>query len=468
MEIGMKQKKYDKRKIAYWNVAAAVLAIAVVLLCGFFSVWLCRRVNIKNYDNTARLLTAEQNGKIEQEIYEAGKYPYLVIDLSGRVLYSDERFQEKSGNLVNVQEMIQTDKSFSEEYPGMSKEVFVMERNGKIFGFIIYLIPEEDTGRTGMHLKMLAVMLPLLLASVFAVLLLVMRIIYCNRRILAPLREISLSSKQMIAGNYDYEVVRVYETKVADNEMGELIYSFELMRDELKNKQITEENLKRSQQELISCISHDLKTPLATIKAYAEGLRDGIARDAETKKSYTRIIIEKTDLLIGMIGDLLKFSNAQLNQLEINRKEVFFQSYFERVMQELKVFAEQRGMKFFYQTEASDMIVTIDERRITEVLYNLVENSMKYRTEEGELQITAKRRDHAMWISVADNGIGINADDIPYVFEKFYRAEKSRSSSVPGSGLGLSICKYIVEQHGGEIYCRSRKNEGCEISFSIF
>jgi signal transduction histidine kinase len=264
------------------------------------------------------------------------------------------------------------------------------------------------------------------------------------------------------------EVIRTYEKVIGENEIGDLTYSFELMRDELKSKQLREEKLKKSQQELISCISHDLKTPISTIKAYSEGLRDGIAKTQESREDYVRIIIGKTDLLIGMINELLEYSNAQLNQMEINRRELYFYEYFYPVLKELGGLVHQKDIAFSYEIKTPDMLLYIDPKRITEVLYNLVENSIKYtREKDGKIVIKAERERDCILIKVIDNGIGISPDDIPYVFDKFYRAEKSRSSSIPGSGLGLSICKYIVNEHGGEIYCKSRHHQGCEIGFTL-
>lgn len=444
-----------------------VLATVIILLSASISVVRYRNIDVREYENQVRILTSEHQVQVEQGEYGPWEYPYLVCDLAGVVLYADELFQKEAGDKVNVQEELGMDESFGKNYQGMVKKSFVLEQDGKVNGFVIYFIPEEVLMGADYNQKMLWCLLPACVGVVVGVLLFIGRLLYCNRFVLGPIGEIAASAKQIIRGNYEYEFRRVFNNKVNADEVGELTYSFELMRDELKAKQIREEELKKAQQELISCISHDLKTPISTIKAYAEGMRDGIARDETAKASYIRIIIEKTNLLIGMIEDLLRISNAQLNQLEICPKEVYFVTFFEKAMKEIEGYVRQQNMEFSFSIELEERLVYMDEKRILEVLYNLVENSIKYRREQGKIEMIASRQGDDVLIRVLDNGIGISNDDIPYVFDKFYRAEKSRSSSIPGSGLGLSICKYIVEKHGGTIYCKSRKEKGCEIGFTL-
>ncbi len=456
-----------QKKIRQGNRITTVLAAVVILLSVFFSVMRFQKMDIRTYDNEVRVLTAEHNEALARGNYEPWKYPYLVCDLEGIVLYADSAFMVKAGDMVNVQEQLGIDESFGKSNDGMVKKSFVLKEAGIVNGFVVYLIPEEEITGGNYNRELLWCAMPACIGVIAGVLLLVGRLFYCNRCVLAPIGEITASAQQIIRGNYEYEFRRIFSRSVNADEVGELIYSFELMRDELKAKQMKEEELKKAQQELISCISHDLKTPISTIKAYAEGMRDGIAKDEAARASYIRIMIEKTDLLIGMIEELLHFSNAQLNQLEICRKEVYFIDFFEKAMKEIDGYVKQQGMEFSFTIDMEERIVSIDEKRILEVLYNLVENSMKYRKENGKIQIIASREVDAVLIRVRDNGIGINSDDIPYVFDKFYRAEKSRTSSIPGSGLGLSICKYIVENHGGTIYCESKKDKGCEIGFTI-
>jgi len=456
------------KKLYKVNMITAAIIVVVLFTSMFWSIFLFARMNFNVYDNEIRLLVSEQKNVIENGMYQPGEYPYLVFGLDGEVLYSEEPFEEKVGDVVNVQEMIQFDRSFHIRNKERIKECFVLEKQGSTTGFVVFLVPRSTVITNTKQDQIYHVFLPAMIGIILSAFISIIRTIYCNTRILNPLREISASANGIIAGNYDLEVVRSYGRKVRENEVGELTYSFELMRDELKEKQIREEALKKSQQELISCISHDLKTPISTIKAYSEGLRDHIAKSPEKQEEFVTIIINKTDLLIGMIEELLEYSNAELKQLDISRKEVYFLSYFKQIMKELKTYVNQNGIDFVYEINAIEVLVNIDQKRITEVMYNLVENSMKYMGgKTGRIKVTVERIERTILVKVKDNGMGISSDDIPYVFEKFYRAEKSRSSSVAGSGLGLSICKYIINEHEGEIYCKSRRNEGCEIGFTL-
>jgi signal transduction histidine kinase len=455
-------------KLYQMNILTAVMITAVLFASLFLSIHTYLSCDFNQYDNEIRLSVAEQKNLIEDGIYKSGFYPYIVFDLSGKVLYSEPSFDEKPGDIVNVQEMLQFDKSYAAENPDTIKESFVLQNDGITTGFVVFSVPKSDAVKSTNKNQLFSIFLPLLFGVMLSTTLILARTIYCNRRILNPLKEISASAKGIITGNYDLEILRTYGRTANENEVGNLSYAFELMRDELKAKQIKEEELKKSQQELISCISHDLKTPISTIKAYSEGLRDNIAKSPKQQEEFVGIIINKTDLLISMINELLEFSNAQLMQLEIARKEIYFLDYFIPLMEELEIYVKQNGLDFSYEINLGNLIVFIDSRRITEVIYNLVENSIKYMDKKnGKIRITAERQDKAVLIRVIDNGAGISSDDIPYVFDKFYRAEKSRSTSVPGSGLGLSICKYIINEHGGEIYCKSSSKKGCEIGFTL-
>lgn len=451
--------------------------------------------NFKNYKelsfyNQARILAADELVALEAAMNQteyglapvvAGRYPYVLLDLEGKVLNDSEEFNLKSGDYVNLKEVVQFDNSFYQKNKKDVRAAFVISGSSKTFqpereirdrvtGFALFLIPREDMeGYSGVRLDLFLFM-PMLTAVLLTVLLFLYRTVYLKHHILTPMKEISESAQAILSGNYDIPVVKIQGNNLNLNEVDELTFGFELMRDKLKENKEKEERLKRSQKELISCISHDLKTPISTIKAYSEGLRDGLADTPEKKEKYYAILIKKAELLNHMISDLLEHSNAELNELKIIKKEHYFLEYIYKLEKDMKEMAESRGFRFECVKSVPDILVNMDENRITQVITNLIDNSMKYTNSNGGIIRIITDHDsinHQIIISVKDNGSGISTEDIPYVFDLFYRAEKSRTMSIPGSGLGLSICKYIIEQHGGTISLNSRADEGTEFTFSI-
>lgn len=411
-------------------------------------------------DNQIRLKLSPAVEEMEQGIFQESEYPALVFSREGNVIYRDGVFARQVKDVVNPNEYLQNGKSLQKLYPDSYQLHYVLMKDGEVSGFAVFLVPmkelEEKSGE-----KIWWVLTPVLAGSLTMAILLLLRTLHFTRKILRPLNEICLSTSEIIKGNYDREVVRTYAGKVRADEIGELTYSFELMRDELKEKQVREEALKKSQQELISCISHDLKTPLSTIKAYTEGLRDRIALSEEMQAEFVEIILRKTDLIIEMTQELLEYSNAQLNQMEMEEKEVYFADFFLPLMEEIKIYVNRNRTEFVYDKNVPNALLRIDVKRFTQVMYNLVENSLKYMGDEiRRLQVETEIQGEYLAVSITDSGPGVDSDDMAYVFERFYRAEKSRSSSIPGSGLGLSICKYIMEKQGGTISCQNSPQGG--------
>lgn len=451
------------------NIITTSVAIMIIVGTLFWSGIRYKNMDFSYYSNEIRTKLSNHRYELEQGNYIKSEYDYVVIDLDGEVLYKDGIWKCNIGDKLVVEEVIQQDKSFSKDYKGYQKMSLVLkDSNEKLEGFVVYLIPESYMDEVSNYRNLAHVFLPAIIGAIISSIILISKTVYTNKRILKPLSNISTSAEAIISGNYDLEVQRVFGENLKNNEVGELTYSFEMMRDELKAKQISEQSLRKAQQELMSCISHDLRTPISTIKAYSEGMRDGVIMEGMSEEDYLRIILEKTNLLEKMIGDLLEYSNAELNKMYINPKEVYFKEYMLDLVREIKIYVKQQGIDFESEIMDENLLVSMDEKRITEVVYNLIENSLKYSTGvDSVIRLEAKIDKGVASIHVIDNGVGISASDIPYVFDKFYRAEKSRSSNVPGSGLGLSICRHIVNQHGGEIYCRSRKSQGSEFWFTL-
>lgn len=462
----MKKDSFLLKEVIRYGLILVALAAGI-----FFSVQNNQERKEYAIYNHARMLAADQLNQVKECFLEGsflslsqnkGRYPLVITDVNGVVLYSDRK-EYRQGDTVLLNELLQIDESFFKSQPGSVKTVFAIDNSGQTAGFAVFFIPrEEAVGMTETQITM-RVFMPILLAVLLVLFLLLLQIRYLKHRVIKPVEEMIVSSKAIIDGDYSVSVVSKGKRKIMQNDIEKLSYNFELMRDELREKREREEVLKRTQKELISCISHDLKTPITTIQAYGEGLRDGLAKEPEKVAKYAEIIVRKTEILSKMIRDLLVQTNAELNQLSVIKKEQYFNDFINPLAKELQGLVSHEGMEFSYQNTAPNLLVSFDENRMTQVLANLIDNSIKYgKKESAKIGITVLYHDakKQMEITVWDNGEGIRAMDIPFVFHKFYRGEKSRNISIPGSGLGLSICKYIVEEHGGEISCSSKRNEG--------
>lgn len=282
-----------------------------------------------------------------------------------------------------------------------------------------------------------------------------------KRDIFIPVYQLHTATRDIMNGKLDTKVEYDY-----DGETGTLCHDFELMRTELQDSFAREQKMKSDEKLLMASISHDLKTPLATVQGYLESICLDVVTDRQEIKRYCKNALNKTVLLGNMTNDILEHSKAELRQLTIEREEVYTGEYFGKLMQSLRSDADSRGMSLSYG-DIPNIIISLDKTRIAQVMENIVGNSFKYGKSNGSIVINFRCDDRFFYVSVKDDGQGISAEDLPFVFNRFFRGDKARTQNVPGSGLGLSISKYIVGQHGGKIECDSILGQGTTIEFCI-
>lgn len=283
-----------------------------------------------------------------------------------------------------------------------------------------------------------------------------------SRSFLVPLKELDAATKNIMQGNLDFKLS--YKKK---NEMGDFCAAFDLMREKLKDSLEKQAALEYSRKELIASISHDLRTPMSSIKGYVEGLQDGIIHDSEKFNRYITVIKNKTESLDNLIESLFQYSQLDIN----DQKEAFCvrdsKELIETVINPLEIeFADQS-----VQLEVIKPFPTVrlyaNENGIVQVFDNLISNAKRYVGENGTITIRASVDGDYLKISVKDNGTGISREDLPHVFDHFYRSEKSRSRNFGGAGLGLAICKKIIENHGGRIWVESTLHVGTTFYFTL-
>lgn len=288
--------------------------------------------------------------------------------------------------------------------------------------------------------------------------------LWIYRSIAVPLVKLKKATKNIKEGNLDF----VLEVE-GNDEFSQLCQDFEEMRKRLKES--TEEKIlmDKENKELISNISHDLKTPITAVKGYVEGIMDGVADTPEKMDRYVRTIYNKTNEMDHLINELTFYSKIDTNRIPYTFSKLNVEDYFSDCAEELGLEMETKGIELVYANYVEkDVQVIADGEQIRRVIHNIVSNAIKYMEKpKGIIQLRVKDVGDFIQVEIEDNGKGIAAKDLPYIFDRFYRTDVSRNSSKGGSGIGLSIVKKIMEDHGGKVWATSRLGIGTIMYFVL-
>lgn len=284
-----------------------------------------------------------------------------------------------------------------------------------------------------------------------------------------PIRALNMAMKNIADGNLDYQMPQ--PDKYQKGELGELSFNYEDMR--LRLKESAEEKLQHEKQnkELITNISHDLKTPITAIKGYVEGIMDGVADTPEKMDKYIKTIYNKANDMDRLINELTVYSGIDSNRIPYNFHKINVADYFRDCIEEVGLDLESKNIQLNYSNLVSpDTIVIADPEQLKRVIDNILGNSIKYLDKEKEQDIIDIRildEVDSIRVEIEDNGKGIASRDLPKIFERFYRTDSSRNSVMGGSGIGLSIVKKIIGDHGGYIWATSKEGEGTCMHFVL-
>ncbi|CAH2212250.1 sensor histidine kinase [Tepidibacter aestuarii] len=283
------------------------------------------------------------------------------------------------------------------------------------------------------------------------------------RDIIKKLDKLKYASKEIKSGNLNYKI-----EEHSKDEFGDLSINFEKMRIKLKESLDIQFKYEENRRNLISNISHDLKTPIMSIKGYIEGIKDGVADSPEKMDKYINTIYKKATDMEVLIDELFLFSKLDLKKVSFNFQTINIVDYLKYCVEDLSFDLEKKNAKISFNNEKENIFVTADLQKLKRVIVNIVENSMKYMDKQNPIiDINLIDNKECVIIEIKDNGMGIPEESIPFIFDRFYRADKSRNTSISGSGLGLSICKQIIESHGGCIWAESETNVGTSILFTL-
>lgn len=253
----------------------------------------------------------------------------------------------------------------------------------------------------------------------------------------------------------------------SDDEIGELASVLNKMSFELERAFRRQQELEQARKELVASVSHDLRTPLASIRAIVEAISDGVVTDTETLKRYCRTLKGEVEHFSTLIDDLFELSKLDSGTLELQLQPTTANDLVTSTLEGMEPHSIERGVSI--RTTLGDDLAPVlaDSHKIQRVMYNLIQNAIRHTPADGTITVKAQDIGGMVQIDVTDTGDGIPETDIDRVFERFYRGEKSRSRELGGSGLGLAIAKGIVEAHGGSIWVESYPGSGSQFSFSL-
>ncbi|MFL0252600.1 ATP-binding protein [Clostridium neuense] len=287
---------------------------------------------------------------------------------------------------------------------------------------------------------------------------------FVSRSILIPLKSLKKGTENIKNGDLDFEV-----KSNSKDEIGDLCEAFNDMRKKLKESIELQNQYENNRKELISNISHDLKTPITSIKGYVEGIRDGVADTPEKMEKYINTIYTKSQSMDYLIDELLTYSKLDMNKMHFDFQRIDIKSYMEDLMEEIRFDVEKKKINFSYTNNIKEKAyVKVDVQNINRVIMNIISNSIKYMDKkEGSIAVSMSLKEGEVIIAIKDNGKGISKEALNYIFDRFYREDYSRNSLTGGSGLGLAICKKIIEEHGGRIWAESEENVGTNMCLAI-
>ncbi|PWW04778.1 signal transduction histidine kinase [Paenibacillus cellulosilyticus] len=287
---------------------------------------------------------------------------------------------------------------------------------------------------------------------------------YMSKQIIRPLRALRNAAREIKEGNLDFEL------KIdSRDETGQLGIAFEEMRSRLQHSLQMQAQYEENRKELIASISHDLRTPLTAIQGYIDGIMDGVADTPEKSQKYMQTIARKAEEMEHLIQELFLYSKLDLNRQPFHMESVKLLPLLLDWSEELQFELEKRGIVFDRDIRIeTDTVVSLDMDHFKRVLNNIIQNSVRYMDKPTpKIRLLAYCREDQAIMEITDNGVGIEPHALAHIFERFFRADESRSAHTGGSGLGLAIAKQIMEGHGGTIEAASKLTVGTVITLSL-
>lgn len=348
--------------------------------------------------------------------------------------YDSQRLKKNlGGDMVALNRVVQLSEKIKEE---PTNTVYVDELNEQLGTINV----SQSVGRLNDESLMRRVNLLLMLSLAVSILFVLGFFAFLYGRIIKPFDRLEKFAVNVANGNFDVPL-----TVERKNAFGAFSWAFDLMRSELKEAKENEKEAQQAKKTLVATISHDIKTPVASIRAYAEAICGGMANTPERRERYLKVIMEKADEVARLTDDLFLHAVSDMDKLSIEVEEFEAPALMQEV---LDPFFAQYGDKIRQKNDVPEVRISTDRRRIAQVFENIITNSAKY-AEGSEIHLSFEAADGYLFCGFEDFGGGIAPEDIPFIFDKFYRGKNTKDKR--GSGLGLYIVKYIMQKTGGSV-----------------
>lgn len=331
---------------------------------------------------------------------------------------------------------------------------------GPIIGALFLSLPLNSEGLTQVLAQ---VNMAILLAGMAVTLLVVLFSILFARSLTRPLASLTRVAEQMKQGDYAQRVPLLS----TQDEMGQLALTFNSMADTIAADIAELHRQEQARRELIANIAHDLATPLTAVQGLSEAMADNIIVDPEARQETAQRIGREVQRLRRLVADMQNMTSLESGQVRLDLASLDLNSLVDETLIVIEPECEQAGIALHNDIAPTTPPVMADSDRITQVLLNLLDNARRHTPSGGSIRIGAIRKEQFLVVTVSDTGSGIDPADLPHIFERFYRADRSRTGATGGSGLGLSIVKAIITAHGGHIWAESIRGQGTKISFTL-
>lgn len=434
-------------------LAAFAVVIIVVIGSAFFLAHRTARIELSHFEERVE---AGQDARVEAELV---RYHHLAAGWEGVQPLVEQwaGFFQRRIVLTDARGIVVADSAsilLGQPYATGATGHHMFRMAGMVDIGTVYIAPGESPDITGASLEITynSIGRFFLWGGLIAIVAAILLTFLLSRRILAPVKAIASATRRFGRGDFSHRV-----DAGVKGELGELARSFNTMADDLEHTQ-------RLRRNMVADIAHELRTPLANLSGYLEAIRDGVIKADE---DVVRSLNEEAATLARLIDDLQELSLADAGELKLVIQTEDIARLIKETVTALNAKAAARGLTITTRLARGLPPAAIDAQRIRQVLHNLLENAMAHTTKGGKITVDTKADGKMINVAVTDTGEGIPAAELPLIFERFYRVDKSRARETGGSGLGLTIARRLVEAHGGTIRAESKPGKGSTFTFTV-